>query len=71
MARFLTPQERTWAVERLRNNNTGLETSEWDRGALQEHVADSAIEEVKWGQVLETFLSPALWVYFIITFCVK
>ncbi len=28
-ARFLTPEERLWAIERLRDNNTGLETSEW------------------------------------------
>lgn len=27
-ARFLTPQERLWAVERLRDNNTGIENSE-------------------------------------------
>jgi hypothetical protein len=27
-AKFLTPQERLWAVERLRNNNTGVETKE-------------------------------------------
>lgn len=28
-ARFLTPQERKWAVERLRDNNTGVETKEF------------------------------------------
>lgn len=28
-ARFLTPQERLWAVERLRDNNTGIENSTW------------------------------------------
>jgi hypothetical protein len=27
-AKFLTPQERLWAVERLRSNNTGVETKE-------------------------------------------
>ena len=27
VARFLTPEERRWAVERLRSNNTGVETS--------------------------------------------
>jgi hypothetical protein len=27
-AKFLTPQERQWAVERLRNNNAGVETKE-------------------------------------------
>jgi hypothetical protein len=50
----LTPQERLWAVERLRNNNTGVET-----------------KEIKWKQVLETLISPAIWIYFVITFCVK
>lgn len=53
-AKFLTPQERLWAVERLRNNNTGVET-----------------KEIKWNQVLETLISPAIWIYFVITFCVK
>jgi hypothetical protein len=53
-AKFLTPQERLWAVERLRNNNTGIET-----------------KEVKWSQVLECLLSPAVWLFFVITFCVK
>lgn len=28
VARFLTVEERKWAVERLRSNNTGVETSE-------------------------------------------
>ncbi|GFZ47569.1 hypothetical protein JCM24511_05313 [Saitozyma sp. JCM 24511] len=53
-AKFLTPQERLWAVERLRNNNTGIET-----------------KEVKWNQVLECLLSPAVWLFFVITFCVN
>jgi hypothetical protein len=53
-AKFLTPQERLWAVERLRNNNTGVET-----------------KEIKWKQVLECLLSPAVWLFFVITFCVK
>ncbi|GFZ51567.1 LOW QUALITY PROTEIN: hypothetical protein JCM24511_09334 [Saitozyma sp. JCM 24511] len=53
-AKFLTPQERLWAVERLRNNNTGVET-----------------KEIKWNQVLETLISPAIWIYFVITFCVN
>ncbi|RSH95797.1 hypothetical protein EHS25_000889 [Saitozyma podzolica] len=53
-AKFLTPQERLWAVERLRNNNTGVET-----------------KEIKWKQVLECLLSPAVWLFFVITFCVN
>jgi MFS family permease len=28
-ARFLTPEERRWAIERLRDNNTGVETKEF------------------------------------------
>jgi hypothetical protein len=28
-------------------------------------------EEVKWNQVWELALSPAIWVYFFITFCTK
>lgn len=28
-ARFLTPQERLWAVERLRDNNTGIVNRKW------------------------------------------
>ena len=28
-------------------------------------------EEVKWNQVFETFTSPTIVLYFIITFCVK
>ncbi|TXT07424.1 hypothetical protein VHUM_03144 [Vanrija humicola] len=53
-AYFLTPEERAWAIERLRDNNTGVET-----------------KEVKWSQVLDTFTSPAIYLYFIITFCVN
>jgi hypothetical protein len=28
-AKFLTPEERSWAIERLRDNNTGVESSEF------------------------------------------
>jgi hypothetical protein len=53
-AKFLTPQERLWAVERLRNNNTGVET-----------------KEIKWNQVLECVVSPSVWLFIAVTFCVK
>ncbi|GFZ50389.1 hypothetical protein JCM24511_08146 [Saitozyma sp. JCM 24511] len=53
-AKFLTPQERLWAVERLRNNNTGVET-----------------KEIKWNQVLECIVSPSVWLFIAVTFCVN
>ncbi|RSH89802.1 hypothetical protein EHS25_001788 [Saitozyma podzolica] len=53
-AKFLTPQERLWAVERLRNNNTGVET-----------------KEIKWNQVLECVVSPSVWLFIAVTFCVN
>lgn len=53
-ARFLNAQERAWAIERLRDNNTGVQT-----------------QEFKWSQVFETFYSPQIIFYFLITFCVN
>ena len=54
-ARFLTPEDRHKAVERLRANNTGT----------------AANNEFKWGQVFEALLEPKSWLFFCMTLCVK
>ncbi|KAI5451305.1 hypothetical protein NCC49_001900 [Naganishia albida] len=53
-ARFLTPQERLWAVERLRDNNTGIVNRQF-----------------KWYQAVEACISPLLWLFVALTFCVN
>ncbi|KAJ7582649.1 major facilitator superfamily domain-containing protein [Mycena floridula] len=50
-ARFLTPEDRKKAVERLRANNTGL----------------SSNNEYKWSQVFEAFLEIRTWLFFAMT----
>ncbi|KAI4527611.1 MFS general substrate transporter [Schizophyllum commune Loenen D] len=54
-ARFLTPEDRHKAVERLRANNTGT----------------AANNEFKWGQVFEALLEPKSWLFFCMTLCVN
>jgi MFS family permease len=53
-AKFLTAEEKTWAVERLRDNNTGIESKEF-----------------KWNQLLEAMLSPQLWLFVGLSFCLN
>lgn len=43
VARFLTPEERKWAVERLRDNNTGVESSEYQLDKSQRLSMQSLI----------------------------
>lgn len=43
-ARFLTPEERTWAVERLRDNNTGVS----NRAFKLPQVAEALYSPVTW-----------------------
>ncbi|KAL0579490.1 hypothetical protein V5O48_002532 [Marasmius crinis-equi] len=50
-ARFLTPEDRVKAVERLRANNTG----------------NSATEKYKWGQALEALLELKTWLFLSMT----
>ncbi|EEB93006.1 hypothetical protein MPER_08397, partial [Moniliophthora perniciosa FA553] len=50
-ARFLTPEERKKAVERLRANNTGTK----------------ATDTFKWGQALEALLELKIWLFFAMT----
>jgi hypothetical protein len=77
-ARFLTPEERLWAIERLRDNNTGLETSEWTWGTLHQVGQSSLLvpsslitEKIKGKQVLETLLSPQIWLFVALSFCLN
>ncbi|KAK7060749.1 hypothetical protein VNI00_000481 [Paramarasmius palmivorus] len=50
-ARFLTPEDRKKAVERLRANNTG----------------DKATDTFKWAQALEALLEAKTWLFFAMT----
>jgi hypothetical protein len=77
-ARFLTPEERLWAIERLRDNNTGLETSEWRWGTIQQVGQSSLLvrsslitEKIKGKQVLETLISPQIWLFVALSFCLN
>ncbi|KAK1224660.1 hypothetical protein PQX77_012405 [Marasmius sp. AFHP31] len=54
-ARFLSPEDRVKAVERLRANNTG----------------NSATDEYKWGQVLEALLEIKTWLFLSMTLLVN
>jgi hypothetical protein len=69
-ARFLTPQERLWAVERLRDNNTGIENSECF-AILQNRRLIPRQGHFKWYQAVEACVSPLLWLFVALTFCVK
>jgi hypothetical protein len=69
-ARFLTPQERLWAVERLRDNNTGIENSECF-AILQNRGLNARKGHFKWYQAVEACVSPLLWLFVALTFCVK
>jgi predicted MFS family arabinose efflux permease len=53
-AKFLTPEERLWAIERLRDNNTGIES-----------------KDLKMSQIWETLLSPAVWLFVGLSFCLN
>ncbi|TRM67141.1 major facilitator superfamily domain-containing protein [Schizophyllum amplum] len=54
-ARFLSPEDRHKAVERLRSNNTGT----------------AATNSFKWDQVAEALLEPKTWLFFCMTLCVN
>jgi hypothetical protein len=54
-ARFLSPQDRKKAVERIRVNNTGTRTN----------------DAFKWRQALEGLLEPKSWLFVAMTLFVK
>ena len=54
-ARFLSPEDRVKAVERLRANNTG----------------NSATDKYKWGQALEALLEIKTWLFLSMTLLLK
>ncbi|ORY88109.1 major facilitator superfamily domain-containing protein [Leucosporidium creatinivorum] len=55
-ARFLSPEDRLKAVERLRANKTGV---------------DDEQSKFKWGQALEIFLEPKTYLFIAMTICVN
>lgn len=54
-ARFLTPDDRVKAVERLRSNNTGTKTE----------------GQFNWRQTVELFSEPKTWVFLLQSLCVN
>ncbi|KAJ9113007.1 hypothetical protein QFC22_006103 [Naganishia vaughanmartiniae] len=74
VARFLTPEERRWAVERLRDNNTGVESSK-SVIELDTDVNGKAdvlfTETIKWKQIVEALISIPTWLIVSLVFCVK
>jgi hypothetical protein len=54
-AKFLSPEDRKKAVERLRANNTGTKAN----------------DKFKWRQALEALLDIKSWLFFAMTLCVK
>ncbi|KAJ7077762.1 hypothetical protein C8R44DRAFT_755040 [Mycena epipterygia] len=54
-ARFLPPEDRKKAVERVRANNTGTKPT----------------DKYKWGQALEAVLEPKTWLFFAMALCLR